>query len=309
MTVLCVGSVAVDTLELPHGRYPRVLGGSATYAALASSLLAKTRLVGIVGDDFEEAHVALLRRRGIDLDGLQRVVGRTFHWEGRYTPDLTARETLRTELGVFEAFEPRLPAAYKKSEVVALGNIQPALQGHVLDQIERPRAVIADTMNLWITTERDALAATLGRVDVLLVNDEEARQLAGEWNLVRAARTIAALGPRIVLVKRGDAGATMFDFRNAKNGQPVVFTVPCYPTADVKDPTGAGDAFLGAFAGSLARDGGGSPLDPTALRRAALWGSALGSFSVETVGADGLGAIALPDADARVHDLEGMLRV
>ncbi len=282
--VLVVGSVAFDTVETPFGRRERMLGGSGTYVTLAARYLAApVRLVGVVGGDFPEAHVTLLRERGVDTAGLQRdAEGKTFFWAGRYGHDLNARDTLATELNVLDAFDPVVPEGAGEGGVVCLGNLHPDVQSRVLDQVEAPALVVADTMNYWIEQTPEALRRVLGRVDALLVNDAEARELAGEPNLVRAARTIRALGPETLVIKKGEHGALLF------HGD-AVFSAPAFPLEDIADPTGAGDAFLGGFAGHLAAT---DPRDPVEVRRAVVVGSALASFTVEAFGTEALLDIA-----------------
>src|SRR5512134_453077 len=245
MPILVVGSVAYDTVETPFGRAERVLGGSASFFSVAASFFGPVNLVGVVGDDFGEEQIAAFRGRPIDLDGLERMEGKTFHWQGKYSYDLNSRDTICTDLNVFEFFEPKIPARYRGSEVVFLGNIDPVLQRGVLEQVERPRIVACDTMNFWISGKADELRRTLAKVQVLLVNDAEARELSGEWNLVRAARAIRAMGPRTLVVKKGEHGVLMF----TDNGS---FAAPALPLEHVVDPTGAGDTFAGGFVGYLA---------------------------------------------------------
>ena len=278
MSILVVGSVAYDTIETPFGRADRVLGGSASFFSMAASFFASVSLVGVVGTDFAEADIATLRARDVDLEGLERQDGKTFEWHGRYSYDLNSRETLRTDLNVFEFFEPRIPAAYRKARHVFLGNIDPVLQRGVLDQIEKPDIVACDTMNFWISGKLEELRETLARVDVLLINDAEARQLSGEWNIVKAAAAIRALGPAILVVKKGEHGVLMFSEQG-------LFAAPAYPLEQVFDPTGAGDSFAGGFLGYLASAGG---RDDEMLRRAVVMGSTLASFSVEAFGVDRL---------------------
>jgi sugar/nucleoside kinase (ribokinase family) len=278
MSILVVGSVAYDTIETPFGRADRVLGGSASFFSMAASFFAPVSLVGVVGTDFAEADIAALRARDVDLEGLERQDGKTFEWHGRYSYDLNSRETLRTDLNVFEFFEPRIPEAYRKARHVFLGNIDPVLQRGVLDQIEKPDIVACDTMNFWISGKLEDLRETLARVDVLLINDAEARQLSGEWNIVKAAAAIRALGPAILVIKKGEHGVLMF----SEHG---LFAAPAYPLEQVFDPTGAGDSFAGGFLGYLASAGG---RDDEVLRRAVVMGSTLASFSVEAFGVDRL---------------------
>jgi sugar/nucleoside kinase (ribokinase family) len=232
----------------------------------------------VIGDDFDPAHLDLFRERGIDVSGIERRPGKTFRWVGRYAPDLSSRETLDTQLGVFAEFRPKLSEVHRAAELVFLGNIDPALQLEVVEQVRKPSLIAADTMNFWINGARPALLATLARVHLLIVNDEEARQLAGEHNLVRAAAAIRRLGPHSVVVKRGDAGALLFH----EGG---IFAAPALPLEEVRDPTGAGDAFAGGFIGYLARAG---RFDPSTVRAAMIYGSVMGSFSVEQFSLDGL---------------------
>jgi sugar/nucleoside kinase (ribokinase family) len=271
MSLLAVGSIALDSVETPFGRREEVLGGSATYFSTAASFFGPVRLVATVGEDFPEEHVAFLASRGVDLAGLERRPGRTFRWKGRYELDLNAAHTLETQLNVFADFRPSLPAGYRDSELVFLGNIDPDLQRQVLDQVRAPRFVAMDTMNFWIASKRESLLKTLKRVDLLFVNDAEARQLAGEHNVVKAARRILTCGPRAVAVKRGEYGALLFTADH-------VFAASAYPLASLVDPTGAGDSFAGGFMGYLARAGG---EEHAALRKAIVLGSVLASFAVE----------------------------
>ncbi len=273
-TLLIVGSIAFDDLEMPSGTFNDVLGGAATYSSIAASLLAPVRIVGVVGTDFPEATLADLRKRGVDTAGVERVEGKSFRWHGRYAADLMSRESLDTQLGVFATFKPKLPAAYKSSPFVLLGNIHPSLQAEVVGQIEKPKLVAADTMNFWISGEPTALADMLKKIDLLIINDEEARQLSGIQNLVKAAADIRKRGPSRLIIKRGEFGALLFD----EGG---MFFVPAYPLEEVLDPTGAGDSFAGGLLGYLARHGDASP---HAMRRAMFFASALGSFCVEDIG-------------------------
>lgn len=295
MSILVVGTVAFDTVETPFGRAERILGGSATYAALAARLLAgPVHVNAVVGHDFPEAHLDLLRERGVDVEGIVRDPdGETFFWAGRYYDDLNSRDTLATHLNVLATFTPDLPAAYRRPRIVCLGNLDPTVQAAVIDQASengRPELVVADTMNFWIEHAPDALAETLRRVDVLVVNDAEARELSGVPNLVRAAHVIREMGPRTVVIKKGEHGALLFCEGD-------VFAVPALPLADVVDPTGAGDTFLGGFAGHLLRIGA---FDAPAMRQAVVVGSALASFVVEAFGTDALAAVTPADLDERL---------
>lgn len=276
--LLVVGSVAFDDLELPTGKHDNVWGGSASYASLAASLFTPIDLVGVIGDDFPEKHLETLRAHSINTDGVERAKGKSFRWAGRYDATLSSRTTLDTQLNVFADFRPKIPAAARRAPFVLLGNIHPSLQSEVLEQVEKPRLVVADTMNFWITGEPKALKKLLEKVDVLVINDEEARQLGEHHNVSRAAAAIRNMGPKHLVVKRGEYGALLFDPEGT-------FFAPAYPLEDVLDPTGAGDTFAGGFLGYLAYvDGNGGTIDRGTFRRAIVAGSALASFCVEDVG-------------------------
>jgi sugar/nucleoside kinase (ribokinase family) len=277
---------------MPSGEYRDVLGGSATYSSIAAALLARgsVRAVGIVGSDFPDSHLADLRARGVDTQGVERAAGKTFRWRGRYSSDLASRTTLDTQLNVFADFSPKLPQAYRDSRFVILGNIHPTLQLDVLGQTQRPDFVAADTMNFWIEREPTALAAVLKRIDLLIINDEEVRQLSGIHNLVKAAADVRRRGPKALIIKRGEFGALLFDDGGT-------FFVPAYPLEEVLDPTGAGDSFAGGLMGYLAATG---DFSPAAMRRALFFASALGSFCVEGVGPSRLLAIGVSDLSARI---------
>jgi sugar/nucleoside kinase (ribokinase family) len=298
MSLLVVGSVALDDIEAPAGSAKSVLGGAASYFGVAASFFTPVRIVAVVGDDFPEEHVAFLAARGLDLAGLQRVPGRTFRWGGRYRESLNERDTLFTELGVFEHFDPAIPSAYRDSEWVFLANIQPRLQRNVLEQTRAPRFSAMDTMNFWIEGARAELEKTLAVVGGLVINDEEARQLTGESNLVRAADAIRALGPRVVIVKRGEHGALLFDDSG-------VFAAPAFPLREVRDPTGAGDTFAGGLMGALASAG---ELDGDSLRRAMIYGSVLASFCVERFSLDRLLDLTRAEIDARFEEFRSLTR-
>jgi sugar/nucleoside kinase (ribokinase family) len=289
LSLLVVGSVALDSVETPFGRREDVLGGSATYFSVCASFFGPVRLVAVVGEDFPDEHVHFLASRGVDLAGLVRRPGRTFRWKGRYDFDLNTAHTLDTQLNVFAEFRPDLPQPYRDARYVFLGNIDPDLQRAVLDQVRAPRFVACDTMNFWITSRRQNLLQTLRRVDMLFVNDAEARQLAEEHNVVKAARRILTFGPRAVVVKRGEYGALFF----AGNE---VFAASAYPLAALFDPTGAGDSFAGGFMGYLARAGGG---DHASMRRAIVVGGVLASFAVEQFGLDRLRTLTPEEIRAR----------
>ncbi|MBI4544124.1 MAG: sugar kinase [Gemmatimonadetes bacterium] len=276
MSLLVVGSVALDTVETPFGEACDVLGGSATFFSAAASFFHPVHLVGVVGDDFPLADLEFLAQRDVDLSGLIQVPGESFRWSGVYSYDLNSRETRETRLGVFAEFRPRIPEDCRRAAWVFLGNIDPELQLEVLQQVEKPRFVACDTMNYWIEGKRAALLQVLSRVDLLLVNDSEARQLTGDYNLLRAARWIQERGPQAIVVKKGEHGAVLFT-------RDMTFFAPGYPLEVVFDPTGAGDAFAGGFLGYLAQAGATAPDE---LRRAMIYGSAMGSFAVERFSID-----------------------
>ncbi len=276
--ILAVGSVAFDSIKTPFGEASRVVGGAATYFSLAASFFTDVRLVGVVGEDFGDEHMRVFADRRVDLAGLQRVPGETFRWKGEYNFDLNNRETMYTHLNVFEDFRPTLPESYRSSPIVFLGNIHPNLQLEVLEQVEAPRLVAADTMNYWIDGTPRELAKVLERVDILLINDAEARELSREPNLVKASRVIRSMGPKTLVIKRGEYGVLM----TRDDG---FFAAPAMPLEDVFDPTGAGDTFAGGFLGYLAAAG---ELSDDAFTRAIVSGSTLASFSVEDFGLDRL---------------------
>ena len=280
MGVLVVGSVALDSIETPFGSARNALGGSATYiAAAASYFTAPIRLVGVVGGDFPQSGMEFLESRGIDLDGLEVLKeGKTFHWAGKYHYDLNNRDTLATHLNVFEKFDPKIPEKYKKSRFVCLGNIDPVLQRRVLEQIERPRLIICDTMNFWIEGKNAELRKTLELIDVIVLNDSEARLLSREPNLIKAARVIRAMGPKIVIIKKGEHGAMLIT-------EQTIFTAPAYPMENIFDPTGAGDTFAGGFVGWLGKT---DDFSEENLKRAVIYGSAMASFCVEKFSVEGL---------------------
>jgi sugar/nucleoside kinase (ribokinase family) len=297
--VLIVGSMAFDDLELPSGNAKDVVGGSATYAAIAASLFAPVRAVAVVGDDFPDAVLKDLTDRGVDVSGVERAAGKTFRWAGRYSENLASRVTLDTQLNVFADFSPKLPARFKDSPFVLLGNIHPALQLDVLSQVQNPRFVAADTMNFWISGERKALGDVLKRIDTLVINDEELRELAEIHNIKRAAAAVRALGPKRLVVKRGEYGSMLFD----EHG---VFFVPAFPLEDEVDPTGAGDSFAGGLLGCLASS---ASLDGQALRRALMMASAVASFCVEGVGTKQLASISRELVLSRLESLRSLVHL
>ena len=296
MQILVVGSVAYDTVRTPFGEVTEVLGGSAAYFAVAAAFFADVRLVAVVGEDFAEEHLQLLRERGVDLEGLSRVPGRTFRWRGEYGFDLNEAKTLETHLNVFATFRPRIPPAYRECEVVFLANIDPDLQREVLAQVAAPRLVAADTMNFWIMGKPESLRETLKQVHTLLINDAEARMLAGEPNLVKAARKLLSWGPQSLVIKRGEYGALMFS-----DGW--WFSAPALPLEQILDPTGAGDSFAGGFLGYLANTGN-FALDN--VRKAVIMGSVMASFAVEDFSLNRLTRLTYPEIEARYREFKGL---
>ena len=295
--VLVVGSIALDSVETPFGRADDVLGGSGTFFSSAASHFAPVQLVGVVGDDYPLEKLEILAGRNVDLSGVERATGSSFRWRGRYRHDLNSAETLETHLGVFSHFRPKIPEQFRRAPFVFLANIDPRLQLQVLDQVEKPRLVACDTMNFWIESRRPELVELLGRVDLITVNDGEARQLTGLTNLVQAARWILDKGPTHVLIKKGEHGAFMFTNDS-------VFFAPAYPLASVFDPTGAGDSFAGGFIGYLASTG---DLSDRAMRRAVVVGSAMGSFAVEQFSNTRLLEISRADINARVQEFRQLV--
>ena len=292
MSVLAVGTVAFDQIETPFGKRDRALGGSATYITLASRFMSDdVKLVAVVGNDFPEDFVSILRDRRINLDGLERRDDqKTFAWGGRYHYDLNNRDTLFTELNVRSDFNPVLPEHYTGSRIVCLGNLDPGVQSRVMDQTPDADLILCDTMNFWIEHTPDALKTLLGRVDCLVINDSEARELADEPNLIKAARTIRVMGPEILIIKKGEHGALMF-------ANETVFSVPAYPLEDLQDPTGAGDAFMGGFAGYLS---GCRAMNQDSLKHALVYGSVVASYTVEKFGPEGLYDLTRSEIDARI---------
>jgi len=299
MSILVVGSVALDSVETPFGEAERVLGGSATFFSAAASLFASVRVVGVVGDDYPTERLDFLGDRGVDLDGIEEAEGESFFWSGRYHYDLNSRDTLETRLGVFANFHPRIPEHFRDSPIVFLGNIDPELQLDVLEQVESPRLVAADTMNFWIESKRAELLRVLEHVDILLLNDSEVRELADTPSLLDAARWVMDRGPRYVVVKKGEHGAVLY-------ARDWMFFAPGYPLERVFDPTGAGDAFAGGFLGSLASEGAHEAEVHDALRRAIIYGSATGSFAVEDFSVDRFRTLELADVERRVTEFRQM---
>lgn len=292
--LLVVGSVALDTVRTPFGQVEEVLGGSATYFATAASYFTSVDLIAVVGEDFPDRHVAFLKSRGIDLTGLERRPGKTFRWTGEYTYQMNEAHTIKTELNVFETFRPKIPEAYRAPTMLFLGNIDPELQLDVLRQVKRPALVACDTMNFWIERKRDALWKVLEQVDVLIINDAEARALGGHSSLVQVGRTILSRGPKHLIVKRGEYGVLMFDHKET-------FAAPAYPLDEARDPTGAGDTFAGGFVGYLAATGN---VSETAFRQAVIFGSVMASFTVEAFSLDRLRALDYKEIATRFREFK-----
>ncbi len=294
MPLLVVGSVALDSVHTPFGETADALGGSAVFFSVAASLLAPVKVVGVIGNDYPIHELERLAVRGIDWSGVERADGESFRWKGKYSYDLQSRETLETRLGVFASFRPKLPASWRETKFVFLGNIDPELQLSILEQVQGPKLVVCDTMNYWIQGKRPELMALLKKVDILLVNDSEARELSGNWNIHKAGRWILAQGPKRVVIKQGEYGALLVEPNRT-------FYVPAYPLEEVFDPTGAGDAFAGGLMGYLAR------VDSTSseqLRRAMVYGAAMGSFAVQGFGIKGFDGV---DFDAVQRRVEGFV--
>ncbi len=296
MPVLVVGSVAFDSLKTPYGEAQEILGGAATYFAITASYFAPVNIVAVVGDDFGPEQLKAFEGRAIDTTGIERAAGRTFRWSGEYTGDMNEARTLDTQLNVFERFQPKLPAPYLSSDFVFLANIQPTLQLAVREQLPNARLVGLDTMNFWINGTPEELRRTLAHVDVLIINDKEARMIAGVDNLRRAASAIRKLGPRILVVKRGEYGACLFQENS-------IFFAPGYPLEEVHDPTGAGDTFAGGFMGYLASCG---DVNDRALRRGLIYGSVMASFAVEEFGVSRLLRLTRSEIDARFNEFKSM---
>jgi len=296
--LLIVGSVAFDSVETPQGRADMALGGSASYASIAASYFSRPQVVGVVGEDFHQHHMARLSDHGVDVRGIESMPGKTFHWRGRYHEDLNNRDTLETALNVFQHFKPTIPDAYRDTRFVMLGNIDPSLQLSVLDQTPGVTLTGMDTMNFWIDTARDALQEVLKRVDILFINDEEAMQLADAWNVLGAAEAIRKMGPRYIVIKRGEYGSVLF-------GPDVTLYVPAVLLASVVDPTGAGDTFAGGFMGHLSRSG---EVTRANLAQALAWGTVMASFTVEAFSVDGICNLSHDVIETRRQSLLDMVR-
>lgn len=295
MSVLFVGTVAFDSVETPFGSRDRTLGGSGSFLSTSASFYGPSRVVSVIGEDFPEEHLDFMRSRGTDLDGIERVAGgKTFFWRGRYDENLNVAHTLDTQLNVLADFDPKLPAHYRSSKYVVLGNFAPELQLQVLEQLDNPTLVAADTMNFWIEGSNAALRKTLAKVDVLSINDGEARLLSGEYHLKKAAKAIRAMGPEILIIKRGEFGAMLFM-------DDEIFAAPAYPLEIIQDPTGAGDSFAGGLMGYLARQ---SEVNSKTLRQAIIVGSTMASFAVEDFSLDRFRTLTHDEIGLRFHEFE-----
>jgi sugar/nucleoside kinase (ribokinase family) len=293
MSVLIVGSIAIDSVKTQLEERREVLGGAASYASISASFFSPVELVGIVGTDFPPEYIELFKSRGINLDGLEVADGRTFRWSGEYEWDMNQRKTLDLELNVFETFRPKLPEAYKRTPIILLGNISPVLQNYVLDQVEDPRFVVADTMDLWISTTKAPLLDLLKRVDLLVLNDSEARQLTAETSLIRAGRKLIQLGPKFIAIKKGEHGCLLLSHDH-------FFSCGAFPLEDIHDPTGAGDTFAGGFAGYLASLEK-EKFEFSDLKKAVVYGSLMASFCVESFSLDRLKTLSREEIDERYH--------
>ncbi|MBI4849497.1 MAG: sugar kinase [Nitrospirae bacterium] len=296
MSLLVVGSVAFDSVKTPFGEVDEVLGGSGTYFSTAASYFTDVSLVAVVGTDFPEKHLMFLKSRKIDIEGIERMEGKTFRWKGEYGYELNEARTLDTQLNVFQSFKPRLPESYKDKKVVFLANIDPDLQRDVLSQVKKPALVACDTMNFWIGGKRESLIKTLKLVDILLINDGEARELSGEPNLVKAAKVILSYGLKTLIIKRGEYGALMF------NGDKI-FAAPAYPLESVFDPTGAGDCFAGGFMGYLSST---MNFDESNIRKAIIFGSVMASFNVEAFSLERIKSLDYPEIENRFKEFKGL---
>ena len=298
MTLLVVGSIALDSVSTPFGETADALGGSAVFFSVAASLLHPVSVVGVIGDDYPTAELDRWVDSGVDWSAVEHAKGESFRWKGRYSYDLQNRETLETRLGVFADFQPKIAEHHRDARFLFLGNIDPELQLTVLDQVRKPELVVCDTMNYWIQSKRDALMDLMGRIDILMVNDSEARELSGDWNIYRAARWILEQGPSMAVIKQGEYGAVLVD-------KDSTFYIPAYPLEEIFDPTGAGDAFAGGFMAHLARTGDQSSHN---VRRAMVYGSAMGSFAVEAFSVNRFHEIGHPEVTERVRAFGDLVR-
>lgn len=296
--MLVVGTVALDTVQTPFGKATNVLGGSATYSAVSAGFFTKVKLVGVVGDDFPQKYTSKLTSKGIDIKGLEVKQGKTFHWSGRYTYDLNNPQTLKTELNLLSSFDPQLPTSYKNEKFIFLANIDPNIQLKVLKQLNSPELVIADTMNYWIEHRRKALKNVAKKIDILILNDAEAREFSQEVNLIKAAKMLLAQGPRLVIIKRGEYGCSLFS-------QTFAFYVPAYLLETIADPTGAGDTFAGGFLGYLASA---PKINESALRKAVVFGTIMASYTVENFSLNRLFRLNKNDIENRFREFQHLTR-
>lgn len=296
MSLLITGSIALDSVKTPIEEHHDLLGGSASYASIAASFFSPVNLVGIVGTDFPKPYLDLFQKHKVNLDGLQVATGKTFRWSGEYEWDLNKRKTLSVNLNVFETFQPKLPEHYRAAPFIFLANISPQLQLHVLSQVKQPKFIVADTMDLWIEIAKDALLELLKKIDCLILNESEARELMKETSLIKAGRALLKLGPKYVCIKKGEHGCLLF-------GKDLFFSAGAYPLEDIHDPTGAGDCFAGAFAGYLAQVG---RVDHAALRKAVIYGSAIASFNVESFNLGRLQTLTPADIETRYQQFKLM---
>ncbi len=298
MSILVVGSLALDSVKTPFGKVTDALGGSATYFSLAASIFTKVQLVGVVGMDFPDEYTLFLKKKGIDLEGLQQIEGKTFRWKGEYHDDLNEAITLDTQLNVFEMFSPKIPLQYQDTEFIFLANIDPEIQLNVLKQLKSPKLVVADTMNFWIEQKKDALLKVLTQIDIIILNDAEARQLTSESNLINAAKKILSLGPKRVIIKKGEHGSLMISTSG-------IFSAPAYPLESIFDPTGAGDTFAGGFMGYLASH---ENLKEQEIKKAIIYGTTVASFTVEDFSINRLTNLTKNKIKKRYLEIKGITR-
>ncbi len=300
MAVVIVGSMAFDTIETPFDRKERVLGGSCTYGAIAASLFDNPKIVGVVGDDFKDEHLDILKSKGVDTAGVSREKGKSFFWEGKYHLDMNTRETIKTELNVFEKFDPKIPENYKEAGFLFLANIDPELQLKVLSSMQSPDFVVCDTMNLWIDIKKEKLEEVFRRVDCVVLNDEEVRQYTGKANLLTGAKEIQKAGVTYVIIKKGEHGASIL------GPEGFYFSAPSFPVENVTDPTGAGDSFAGAFIGYIASAAKGGKISRDMIKKAVVYGNAVASYTVEGFSIDRLSSVSMKKIDERIEEIRNI---